>query len=252
MSPEIERSRPAFVQVADHLRDQIVRGELLPGDPVPSIRELAATWKIARATAEKALNTLRSEGLVEPVSGVATVVTGAAPPHRTVIDRYATVHRTGHIYTAGEHAKIVIAEECPAPNDVAAALRIDPGSPVIRRHRVTYLGDTPRTSSTSWFPATLRQAAPKLLTTERIPEGTGRYVEVATGLTIRHGQEQILARLASTEEAAELGKPEPLAVLETRHTAWDEQDRPITYEVRLAPAGYQYTYRYEIGDRPGR
>lgn len=107
---------------------------------------------------------------------------------------------------------------------------------------MTYLHDTPVSSSTSWFLAEVAAVAPKLLTTERILEGAGRYVEQATGRRVRHGQEQILARLATPEEAAELDKPEPLAVLESRHTAWDEDDQPLTYEVGLAQAGHTRTF----------
>lgn len=244
MSPEVEKVQPPYVQVASHIRDQILRGELAPGDAVPSVRELAATWTIARATAEKALQVLRAEGLVEAQPGVGTVVR-RAEVYRGIQDRYATVRRTGRIYTPGEHAKIVSAEEVPAPEDVAAAFQIAPGTPVIRRHRVTYLHDSPKSSSTSWFLADVASVAPKLLTTERILEGTGRYLEHATGRRVRHGQEQISARLATTDEAAELGQPEPLAVLESRHTAWDENDQPLTYEVGLAQAGYPRTFGYE-------
>lgn len=250
MSPEVERARPPYVQVAGNIRDRILRGDLGPGDAVPSVRELAADWRIARATAEKALQMLRAEGLVEARPGVGTVVR-PAEVYRGIADRYATVRRTGRIYTPGEHAKILTAEQVPATEDVAAAFQVAPGTAVIRRHRVTYLHDEPRSSSTSWFLAEVAAVAPKLLTTERIIEGTARYVERATGRRIRHGQEQILARLATPAEAAELAKPEPLAVLESRHTAWDDDDRPVTYEVGLAQAGYPRTFGYVVdgGDK---
>jgi DNA-binding GntR family transcriptional regulator len=244
--PEIERPSPPYLQVARHIRDQIVRGELAPGDAVPSVREIAAGWGIARATAEKALLALRTQGLVEARPGSGTVVRGNPPIYRTAQDRYATVRQTGRIYTAGEHAQIRAAEQIPAPDDVATALQVPAGSPVVRRHRVTYLGDTPVSSSTSWFTAKVGATAPKLLTAERILEGTSRYVEQATGRAVRYAQEHVAARLATAEEAAELGRAEPLAVLETLHTAWDGDNQPITYEVGLAQAGYQVTYSYEV------
>src|SRR5688500_179391 len=103
MSPEIERPQAPYAQVAAHIRAQIVSGEIAPGDRVPSVRDIAATWKIARATAEKALGLLRSQGLITTRSGVGAVVREDAPIYRSTQDRYRHVEKTGRIYTAGEH-----------------------------------------------------------------------------------------------------------------------------------------------------
>ena len=45
--PEIQQVLPKYLQIAGHIRDQIVRGDLLPGAEVPSERELSASWKVA-------------------------------------------------------------------------------------------------------------------------------------------------------------------------------------------------------------
>lgn|SRR5215470_13170372 len=242
--PEIHRELPPYLQVVGHIRNQIVRGELSPGDRVPSAREIATTWGVARATADKVLQVLRAQGLVESRPGAGTTVLGNPPIYRSAHDRDATARRTGRIYTKGEHAKIVSAEEVPAPDDVAAQLQVAPGTPVVRRHRVTYLHEAPLSASTSWFTAEVGTAAPRLLIADRILEGTTRYVEQATGRAVRYSQERVAARLATPAEATELNLPTPLAVLETRRTAWDEHDQPLTYEIGLAQPGYEMTFTY--------
>jgi DNA-binding GntR family transcriptional regulator len=242
MSPEIERPQAPYAQVAAKIRERIVSGELGPGDRVPSVREVASTWGIARATAEKALNLLQSQGLITSRVGSGAVVSDNAPIYRSADDRHRQVARTGLIYTSGEHARILTAELEPAPEDVARALDVDLGEPVVRRHRVTYRGDEPQSSSTSWFTAAVAQVAPLLLERERIRQGTAHYVEECTGRALgadpRH---EILARLATAAEADEFGLPLPLAVLETRHTAWDTAGQPLTYEVGLARPGHVMT-----------
>lgn len=70
--PEIEEVLPKYLQIAGYLRDQIVRGDLAPGADVPSVRELAAEWNVARPTASKALDALRQQGLVESRRGSGT------------------------------------------------------------------------------------------------------------------------------------------------------------------------------------
>jgi DNA-binding transcriptional regulator YhcF (GntR family) len=65
----------AYLRVAASVRARIENGELQPGDRVPSVRQIVAEWGVARATAEKALRVLRTEGLVVThVRGAGTVV----------------------------------------------------------------------------------------------------------------------------------------------------------------------------------
>jgi DNA-binding transcriptional regulator YhcF (GntR family) len=65
---------PPYRRIADEVRDRIARGELRPGDRVPSARQITKQWGVAIATATKALAVLRDEGLTTPRTGVGTVV----------------------------------------------------------------------------------------------------------------------------------------------------------------------------------
>ncbi|WP_433262826.1 TetR/AcrR family transcriptional regulator C-terminal domain-containing protein [Actinosynnema sp. CS-041913] len=65
-----------YQRIARDIRQRIDRGELRPGDRVPSTREITSTWGVAMATATKVLASLRKDGLVEAVPGVGTVVAG--------------------------------------------------------------------------------------------------------------------------------------------------------------------------------
>jgi GntR family transcriptional regulator len=56
--------RAVFRQLADLLRNQIVSGELGPGDPLPSELRLAQEYGISRTTVRQAIAQLRTEGLV--------------------------------------------------------------------------------------------------------------------------------------------------------------------------------------------
>jgi AcrR family transcriptional regulator len=71
-------TEPPSVRIAAELRAQIERGELAPGERVPSAREITRRWGVAIATATRVLAALRADGLVRAVPGVGTVV--VAPP----------------------------------------------------------------------------------------------------------------------------------------------------------------------------
>lgn len=68
-----------YLKIAADLRRRIESGELVPGDRVPSTRELATRWKVATATAAHALRVLTDEGLLHAKPRSGTVVSGARP-----------------------------------------------------------------------------------------------------------------------------------------------------------------------------
>lgn len=76
-------SRPAYERLADTLRDQILAGELMPGDRLPVEPELCSQYGVSRGTAREALRVLSSQKLVRTVRGVAggTFVNRPGPEH---------------------------------------------------------------------------------------------------------------------------------------------------------------------------
>jgi DNA-binding GntR family transcriptional regulator len=60
---------PPYLRVAGEIRGQIERGELTPGDQVPSIVKLGEQYGISRGTARRVLKQLEAEGLIEITAG---------------------------------------------------------------------------------------------------------------------------------------------------------------------------------------
>lgn len=245
--PEITRAEPPYLQIARHLRDRITSGQLAEGDLVPSARKLADESAVSHNTAVKALDVLRTEGLVISRQGVGTVVQ-AKSLHRSARDHTVSVVKTGRIYPPGHYAEISSAELVPAPEMPAAALGVDAGTPVIRRRRTTFNpSDTPLSVSVSWFDGALAGIAPLLLERERIMEGTTRYIEERTGRA-RSMRERMLisAGAATAEEAAELGIAEGAPVLRSRNFYWDTDGVVIEYGEAVAAEGQETAIDYTI------
>lgn len=64
------RILPAYQQVADQLRDSILRGDVRPGERLPVESGLATLFGVSRSTIREALRVLTSERLVRTVRGV--------------------------------------------------------------------------------------------------------------------------------------------------------------------------------------
>jgi DNA-binding FadR family transcriptional regulator len=66
----IDRTRPAYEEVASRLRTEIADGKLTPGDRLPAESKLAADFGVSRSTIREALRVLNSEGLIRTARGV--------------------------------------------------------------------------------------------------------------------------------------------------------------------------------------
>lgn len=84
MSASARRPDPPYRRIVAELRDQILAGELRPGDRIPSIRQIAQRWGVAVATATRVMATLRDEGLVEATVGSGTVVSARIGQRRPI------------------------------------------------------------------------------------------------------------------------------------------------------------------------
>lgn len=71
---DIRPPRAVHAQIADELRDQILRGVLAAGAPLPSEGDYAAHYGVSRVTVNRAVAELRREHLVEVRRGVGTFV----------------------------------------------------------------------------------------------------------------------------------------------------------------------------------
>ncbi|CAM5739647.1 putative HTH-type transcriptional regulator [Streptomyces afghaniensis 772] len=74
MSPELDRTRPVWRQVAATIATRIADGEYPVGARVPSVVELSAEFGIASSTAQKALAHLKAEGLIRAEVGLGSFV----------------------------------------------------------------------------------------------------------------------------------------------------------------------------------
>ncbi|MDQ2831780.1 MAG: FadR family transcriptional regulator [Chloroflexota bacterium] len=80
-------------QVAEHLREMIVEGEIGVGQTLPPERELARQFAVSSTVIREALRTLSTGGLIEIRHGVGSFVT--TPDHWRTAEPIATLIRSG-------------------------------------------------------------------------------------------------------------------------------------------------------------
>lgn len=90
MPPMFVSGIPIYVQIADDIRSQILRGALRDGDQLTSTTEYATTYRINPATAGKAFAILVDEGLVEKRRGIGMFVAQGA--HASLVEKGLTTY----------------------------------------------------------------------------------------------------------------------------------------------------------------
>ena len=81
-------SRPIYAQIFDGLREKIATGVLMPGEKLPSVRELAGMLTINPNTIQRAYRQLEAEGWILTIPGKGCFVCGDAAPREREKQRW--------------------------------------------------------------------------------------------------------------------------------------------------------------------
>ncbi len=121
-------------EIAAWLREAIATRAFAPGDPLPSEAQLCERFGSSRGPVRQAMATLRSEGLISSGRGRRSTVleTTRTETFETTISATAAFRRLG--VEPGQQTQWVA--RGPAPADVAAALAVAEGEPVVSVHRL--------------------------------------------------------------------------------------------------------------------
>jgi GntR family transcriptional regulator len=247
--------RPAYLQIADHLRAAIVKGELEAGAQLPSERELMASYGAARGTVRQAIAALRAQGLIDVQHGRGAFVRAQPPVHRLAHDRFARRHRKAGkaAYLAELEAEgrrpeveVLAIESAPATSEIAQRLQLIEGTQVLVRRR-RYLADgQPMELATSYLPWDL-VAGTKIADPNPGPGGIYARLE-EMGHRLKRFTEDVSARMPLPEEARALQLPAGVPVFVLVRTAYDSRDRPVEV-CDTTMAADRYVLSYELPAR---
>jgi GntR family transcriptional regulator len=73
---DFDPARPIYLQIVDEIRRAVARGELAPGDRIPSLRELAQHAGVNPNTVQRAFQEMERMRLTETLRGQGTFICG--------------------------------------------------------------------------------------------------------------------------------------------------------------------------------
>ncbi len=81
---DVRSSKPIYEQIKDQIKEGIIKGIFLPGDKLPSVRELSTLLTINPNTVSKAYQELEREKTIETLRGRGTYI---AENYRPQLDK---------------------------------------------------------------------------------------------------------------------------------------------------------------------
>ena len=159
----IEAPQPRYQQLADLLRAAIEHGDYAPGSTLESEATLAERHGVDRRTVNRAILSLRAEGLVHVERGNRTIVRELPMLTRDAVTRQQ-IREEGHARGAFQaelarfgieaHSDVEVSQQ-PTPPDIAELLDIEAGQPALTRMRRMTAGTVPVQLATSWLPLSI-------------------------------------------------------------------------------------------------
>ena len=131
---------PLYLQLQRALQGAIANQVLSPDDALPAERELAAEFKVSRITVRKALDRLVGAGLLIRRQGSGNFVAARIDKNFAMLTSFSEDMRARGRTPRSTWLKRSLGTVTPAE---ALALRLSPGTPVYRLHRLRYADDAP-------------------------------------------------------------------------------------------------------------
>lgn len=217
---------PLYHQLFLALRDEILSGRLVYGDPVPTEHELSLGFGVSRITAKRALDELALLGLVERRRRLGTRVVFRTPekPVEAYLDKAVE-----SLLDFGRNTRAVVVgtDREAAEPWVAQELGLEPGAPVIRAVRLRYLDERPLGQVVSYVPDRLGHA----VTAEALARAPLVALLEQAGCTIGGGRQSIAAEAAGLELAETLGIEPRAALLRIERILTDQDGAPLSFTI---------------------
>ncbi|HXN21816.1 MAG TPA: GntR family transcriptional regulator [Candidatus Dormibacteraeota bacterium] len=213
---------PLYAQIHRRLRRLIDSGEIAPGAPVPSERELSEEYDVSRMTARQALRALRQNGLVSQERGLGTFVSKwKVDVHtRNLVGFNEDMRRRG----LKPSSRLILISPEPASQQAAQKLGIRRGDEVYRLERLRLANREPMAYETNFIPAAL---CPGLHKHNFEKESLYDLFQKEYGIRLYRAAEVLEAAAAMKPAAGHLGVEAGTPVLVVHRVVYSDTDNAV-------------------------
>lgn len=217
---------PLYQQIKVLMLQSLESGEWKPSAAIPSEMELAARYRVSQGTVRKAIDELASDNLLVRRQGKGTFVATHAEQH--VQYRFLRLFPdSGDLNSEGPaERRIIDCKRTRASTEIARALAIRAGDPVLQVRRVLLFAGVPTILEDLWLPGTPFKG----LTAERLRDYDGpmyALFETEFGVRMVRAEEKLRAVLPDEDQCSLLQVSPQTPLLSVERTAFTYNDAPM-------------------------
>jgi GntR family transcriptional regulator len=221
---------PVYKQIQKAIRRRIDSGQLKPGNPVPSERELAKLHKVSLMTARHALSEMARDGIVERRHGAGTFV---APP-RVQFNKLLSYTEQMASLGLTTNSRIVTCGIVTREHEIAARLGLAPTARLGKVERVRLAGDESVALETCYWSA---DEYPNLVDAQLDRVSLFGVMEREFGVELAYSDEEIDATDADLLLADLLAITRGSPLLRIRQLIFSTKSRATVYVVGFYRSG---------------
>jgi GntR family transcriptional regulator len=231
------RRLPLYQQIAEDLRARIDRGELAPGEPLPSEKEMIAQYGVSRITVRHAVAALRAAGLIVTEHGRASRVRPEALGTELIFNPAVTRTPDGQFVTWDGEGWADVEEPSRYRGEAgahAALLGLDPAELVFVFERQLMHASGTQVIHRSVIPFVTAEGTALAEDPFVPPAGLYRALTAAGHEVGWRGETR--AVMPNPDEAATLDVPDGVPLLVHSRITLDQQGRRLVLEEARLPA----------------
>lgn len=240
MSPDMK-----VTDITDALRQRILANEFGISGRLPSLRMFATQYETTQQTMNTVIQRLQAEGLLSSLGRQGVFVHTPRKRIPGLVPRFDL-----YIKEQGQEpmeTNIINPEIVPSPDDVAQALGVAVGTPVVHRMRRQGTTVTHMRLAENFYPVALVDNL--LLKQMQEDEKFDALLAIKDkyGKAVKHVHEVIISRFPSQKEQELLQINRSTPVLDLRRTSSDEDGTAIMYNHIIFVASYfEFLYDYNV------
>ncbi len=215
---------PLYYQLAQTIRKQMDAGDLLPGQQLPSERDLMSLHGVSRNTVRQAIDALEREGLVERDQGRGTFV--SEPKLQLGVTRLTSFTEDMQERGLKPFSRLIQWGVEPSLGPIAEQLQLLPNEEVLFVQRLRYADDEPMALSTSYFSLAV---CPGLKDENVENQSIYRLLEEKYGIKLTQAEQSIRAKSANAQEASLLNVKPGASLLVVEGTVLTAIGQPVEH-----------------------
>ncbi|TXC89677.1 GntR family transcriptional regulator [Metabacillus litoralis] len=229
---------PLYFQLEEQIKKTIESKELVPGDALPSERELSENYQISRMTVRQAITNLVNKGYLFREKGKGTFV--SSQKFEQSLQGLTSFTEDMLARNLKPGSKLLHFEIYPADEDIKESLNLQDDELIYKIKRLRLANEEPIAIETSYLPVKLVPG----VTPDILEKSLYKYIENNLHLSIGHATQTVEAAIVNEEDSKHLKVNKGVPILLIQRETYLENGTPL----EIVKSSYRADrYKFKIG-----